>query len=219
MKKKKNDSKNELSSSQRWSNLLPSAPDLTLDSNNSLDNILNMAPPAQQAIIIPDKLVSGFIDKAKKNTKNDIETCAVLCGKFLNDKDTYVITHVIFPKQKGSSNTVQTIKEEELIDIQEKHSIVTLGWIHTHPSQTCFLSSVDMHCQLSYQIMMPNAIAIVHAPTDKTEIFTLSPKGIEVLSNCNCQGFHRHEDVIGIYNVAKHCQTLKGYNVSFIDLR
>ena len=113
---------------------------------------------------------------------------------------------------------MQTLHEEELIGIQEKYEIVQLGWIHTHPSQTCFLSSVDMHCQLSYQIMMPNGIAIVHAPTDKTQVFTLTKKGIDVLSKCNCQGFHRHETVRGLYEVAKHVNYTKS-NVKFIDLR
>jgi len=76
-----------------------------------------------------------------------------------------------------------------------------------------------MHCQLSYQIMMSNAIAIVHAPTDQTLIFTLSTNGIETLSNCNSTGFHRHEDVTGIYNIAKHCEYTKDHKTTFIDLR
>jgi hypothetical protein len=34
----------------------------------------------------------------------------------------------------------------------------------THPSQTAFLSSVDLHTHCSYQLMMPEALAIVCAP-------------------------------------------------------
>ncbi|KAI3936855.1 hypothetical protein MKW92_033565, partial [Papaver armeniacum] len=36
----------------------------------------------------------------------------------------------------------------------------------THPSQTFLMSSVDLHTHHSYQIMLPEAIAIVMAPTD-----------------------------------------------------
>ena len=166
-----------------------------------------------------DNLVSDFIRFAESNTKRDIETCGVLTGKYLHSEDAYLITHVIIPKQKGSSNTVQTLAEEELIGVQEKYEVVTLGWIHTHPSQTCFLSSVDMHCQLSYQIMMNNAIAIVYAPKDKTQTFILTKKGINILSNCNCKGFHRHEGVSGLYQKANHVHIAKHHKCDFIDLR
>ena len=30
------------------------------------------------------------------------------------------------------------------------NSLSVLGWIHTHPTQTAFLSSVDMHTQFGY---------------------------------------------------------------------
>jgi STAM-binding protein len=60
---------------------------------------------------------------------------------------------------------------------------LTLGWIHTHPTQTCFLSSIDLHTHFSYQVMLPEAIAIVMAPTSVPDsgIFSLSKKGMEVL--------------------------------------
>lgn len=38
---------------------------------------------------------------------------------------------------------------------------MTLGWVHTHPSQTAFLSSVDLHTSCMYQTMLHEAIAIV----------------------------------------------------------
>ena len=37
-------------------------------------------------------------------------------------------------------------------------------WFQTHPTQTAFLSSVDLHTHCSYQLMLPEAIAIVCAP-------------------------------------------------------
>ena len=36
--------------------------------------------------------------------------------------------------------------------------------LQTHPTQTAFLSSVDLHTHCSYQLMMPEALAIVCAP-------------------------------------------------------
>jgi STAM-binding protein len=34
----------------------------------------------------------------------------------------------------------------------------------THPTQTAFLSSVDMHTHFAYQKMLPEAVAIVCSP-------------------------------------------------------
>lgn len=61
------------------------------------------------------------------------------------------------------------------------NDLITLGWIHvkiekrgtrlhsiarfqTHPTQTAFLSSVDLHTHLPYQMLMAEAIAIVISP-------------------------------------------------------
>jgi len=76
-----------------------------------------------------------------------------------------------------------------------------------------------MHCQLSYQIMMPNAIAIVYAPTDKTLAFSLTATGVDVLQKCSCEGFHRHDGQNGLYEIANHVVYSPQHKVSFIDLR
>ena len=34
------------------------------------------------------------------------------------------------------------------------NNLIAAGWIHTHPSQECFLSSVDLHMHYSYQVGM-----------------------------------------------------------------
>ena len=46
----------------------------------------------------------------------------------------------------------------------EDPSLLTLGWIHTHPTQTCFLSSVDLHTHCGYQSLLDEAVAIVLSP-------------------------------------------------------
>ncbi|RWV97612.1 hypothetical protein GW17_00039589 [Ensete ventricosum] len=38
--------------------------------------------------------------------------------------------------------------------------------LQTHPTQSCFMSSIDLHTQYAYQILLPEAIAIVMAPKD-----------------------------------------------------
>ncbi|XP_048500379.1 AMSH-like protease sst2 isoform X2 [Beta vulgaris subsp. vulgaris] len=47
----------------------------------------------------------------------------------------------------------QTLNEEENFEVQDRESLFPLGWIHTHPTQTCFMSSVDLHTHYSYQVL------------------------------------------------------------------
>jgi proteasome lid subunit RPN8/RPN11 len=77
---------------------------------------------------------------------------------------TLVVTHMVLPEQRGTANSVETFNEEAIVAVQEQHGVYVMGWVHTHPTQTCFLSSVDLHCQCSYQNMLPEAVAMVIAP-------------------------------------------------------
>ena len=52
--------------------------------------------------------------------------------------------------QVGTSDTCSTDREEEIWSYCESHGVCVLGWIHTHPSQTAFLSSVDLHTHCGY---------------------------------------------------------------------
>uniref|UniRef100_A0A3N7FMP8 MPN domain-containing protein n=1 Tax=Populus trichocarpa TaxID=3694 RepID=A0A3N7FMP8_POPTR len=81
---------------------------------------------------------------------------------------TYYVTTLIIPKQESTSSSCEALKEEEFFAIQNERSLFPVGWIHTHPSQSCFMSSIDLHTHFSYQAMVPEAFAIVMAPTDQS---------------------------------------------------
>ncbi|CAF4394850.1 unnamed protein product, partial [Rotaria magnacalcarata] len=51
-----------------------------------------------------------------------------------------------------------------MVEYIANNNLITLGWIHTHPTQTVFLSSVDLHTHLPYQMLMQEAVAIVISP-------------------------------------------------------
>ncbi|CAL4956487.1 unnamed protein product [Urochloa decumbens] len=120
----------------------------------------------------------------------------------------------------------QATNEEEIFEVQDKASLLSLGWIHTHPTQTCFLSSIDLHNHYAYQIMLPEAIAIVMAPTDTTRkhgIFHLTdPCGMGVIHDCDATGFHPHEEPLDGTPIYEHCSHVyMNPNVKFemVDLR
>ncbi|KAG0452166.1 hypothetical protein HPP92_025808 [Vanilla planifolia] len=143
---------------------------------------------------ISTSMMESFLRVAKSNTDRNLETCGVIAGSLKNKK--FYVTALIVPKQEGTPDSCQTTNEEEIFDYQDKHSLFPLGWIHTHPTQSCFMSSVDLHTHYSYQVMLPEAIAIVLAPSDnarKHGIFRLTaPGGMSVIRNCDQRGFHPH---------------------------
>lgn len=139
-------------------------------------------------------LMENFMKLAKSNTDKNLETCGVLAGLLKNRK--FYVTALIIPKQESTSDSCQATNEEEIFEVQDKRSLFPLGWIHTHPTQSCFMSSIDVHTHYSYQIMLPESVAIVMAPRDSSRthgIFRLTtPGGMSVIRQCQLRGFHSH---------------------------
>ncbi len=179
-------------------------------------------------MLIDGELLSDFMRLVHSNTVKGIETCGILTGKLVSregDGDGWlVVTELILPRQKGSQNTCEMIDEDSLFDYQMKNDLMTLGWIHTHPTQSCFLSSVDLHTHLGYQLMLPEAVAIVMSPTDtrsKFGVFTLSDVGVDAIKHCKQKSFHVHSlPDADIYSNALHVKWRSGRpQYKLIDFR
>ncbi|XP_074837728.1 STAM-binding protein [Carettochelys insculpta] len=168
-------------------------------------------------VVIPKELCHKFLQVADANTARGVETCGILCGKLLRNE--FTITHVIVPKQHGGPDYCNTESEEELFLIQDQDSLITLGWIHTHPTQTAFLSSVDLHTHCSYQMMLAESIAIVCSPKyQETGFFKLTDHGLEEISACRQKGFHPHSKDPPLFTSCTHVSVAEG-DVVLMDLR
>ena len=112
-------------------------------------------------------------------------------------------------------------KREKIICHKKIHINFNLFQIHTHPTQTAFLSSVDLHTQLSYQLMLPEAIAIVISPKyNETGIFSLTPDhGLNFIANCREQGFHPHPKDPPLFAELDHVTVDENSDVILVDLR
>lgn len=115
-----------------------------------------------RSIFLPGNLRSKFLEVASKNTEAGLETCGVLCGTPINN--ALFVRCLLIPDQKSTPDTCETENESALFDYCMSEDLLMLGWIHTHPTQTCFMSSRDLHTHAGYQVMMPESIAIVCAP-------------------------------------------------------
>ncbi|CAG8662665.1 uncharacterized protein OCT59_012157 [Rhizophagus irregularis] len=168
-------------------------------------------------------IYENFTKIAAKNTLKNLETCGVLFGSLA--RNVFSISTLIIPKQTATSDTCTMTNEEELIDYAEERGLIMLGWIHTHPSQTCFMSSMDLHTHSSYQVISPEAIAIVCAPRHDPNfgIFRLTnPPGLQIVLGCTERGFHPHKSDLPIdKNIVDqgHVILEKNMELNVIDLR
>lgn len=116
-----------------------------------------------RTVFLPPTLRQEFLRYAAANTRDNLETCGILCGTLISN--ALFISRLVIPEQKATSDTCETTDEGALFDYCDSEDLMVLGWIHTHPSQTCFMSSRDLHTHCGYQVMMPESIAIVCAPS------------------------------------------------------
>ncbi|KAL3640762.1 hypothetical protein CASFOL_015730 [Castilleja foliolosa] len=115
--------------------------------NSSSDASVCSEDPLQ--LHVPNELMNSFMRLAKSNTDKNLETCGILAGTLKDRK--FSITALIIPKQESTSDSCQATNEEEIFEVQDKRSLFPLGWIHTHPTQSCFMSSIDVHTHYAYQ--------------------------------------------------------------------
>lgn len=116
-----------------------------------------------RTVFLPPSLRISFLSLALPNTRANLETCGILCGTLISN--ALFISKLVIPDQECTSDTCETINEDKLFDYVDGEDLMVLGWIHTHPTQTCFMSSRDLHTHAGYQAMMPESIAIVCAPS------------------------------------------------------
>ncbi|XP_039434123.1 STAM-binding protein-like [Culex pipiens pallens] len=195
------------------------------DAKPAFDRTLKPSPTSVLAagtlrsVTVPTNTMAKFLQLAARNTATNVETCGILAGKLAQNK--LVITHVIVPKQKGTADSCTTMCEEDIFNYQDQQNLITLGWIHTHPSQTAFLSSVDLHTHCSYQMMLEEAIAIVCSPKyQETGFFCLTPSyGLDYISQCRQSGFHPHPKDPPLFMEALHITLEDKVSIEVVDLR
>ncbi|KAG5335148.1 hypothetical protein C0989_002156 [Termitomyces sp. Mn162] len=170
---------------------------------------------------LPRECLSRFIGIATVNTSKNLETCGLLLGHDRGHK--YVVTTLLIPKQHATSDTCTMDEEELVMQFTEERQLITLGWIHTHPSQSCFMSSVDLHTHAGFQRMLHESFAVVCAPNSNPNfgIFRLTdPPGLETVLKCDVkEAFHPHPDLPIYTDADKGHVSMKDIPLEIVDLR
>lgn len=181
---------------------LPSAPSLSQLQPSIQQDIKQQFqwPRGLRRIIVNRRLVDEFLPFAYEHLQHNVEFCGILAGR-LTPANTLQVTHLLIPKQEGTSDACHALNEDDLFRYQHSNDLLTLGWIHTHPSQSAFLSSVDLKTHYGYQLMMDESIAIVCAPRHSPSlgIFRITDSGMnrmrEILHSNPNWSERRHEQV------------------------
>ncbi|KAF8549108.1 hypothetical protein OG21DRAFT_1515534 [Imleria badia] len=177
--------------------------------------------PELKTVSLPRDCLPRFLSIAALNTSRNRETCGLLLGK--DHKGKYIVTTLLIPRQHSTSDTCTMDEEELVMQFTEERSLITLGWIHTHPSQSCFMSSVDLHTHSGFQRMLPESFAVVCAPksTPNFGIFRLTdPPGLQTILNCHAkEAFHPHPDIPIYTDADKGHVQMKDIPLEIVDLR
>lgn len=219
---------------------LPPRPDKeiktpSLPSKTSSEPAYTFAPGAKlengtplRTIFLPPTLRTTFLRLAHQNTVKNMETCGFLAGTLR--ANALFVSALVIPKQTATSDTCEMTDESELFDYVDQHDLMILGWIHTHPTQTCFMSSRDLHTHSGYQMMLAESIAIVCAPSkgDTSHggdwgVYRLTdPPGKMTILQCEQPGIFHPHDVDNIYTDAMrpgHVMEISGMDFDICDLR
>ncbi|KAJ6484536.1 hypothetical protein DFH09DRAFT_949296 [Mycena vulgaris] len=158
--------------------------------------------PRLRTVILPHATLPCLLSIASASTARNLETCRLFLGREIAG---YVVETLLIPQQDATSDTCTMNEEEGVLAFTEARELITLGWIHTHPSQSCFMSSVDLHTHAGHVFprMLAESFTVVCAPkSDSKYIFCLTDLlGLQfVLEYTAKQAFHPHPD-FPIYTV------------------
>eukprot|EP00054_Salpingoeca_dolichothecata_P012601 m.69849 g.69849 ORF g.69849 m.69849 type:complete len:308 (-) comp20022_c0_seq3:472-1395(-) len=97
-----------------------------------------------------------------------MEVMGLMLGEFVDDYTVRVIDVFAMP-QSGTGVSVEAVDpvfQTKMLDMlkQTGRPEMVVGWYHSHPGFGCWLSSVDVNTQQSFEALNPRAVAVVVDP-------------------------------------------------------
>ena len=108
-------------------------------------------------------LAAQFDNHVKDNTKSKgIETFGYLLAE--KSSKGFSIRTVYLPEQSATDNMCEPTATGDILFNQylvQHPDLSTIGWIHTHPDQTNFMSSMDLHTHYPFHLSSKLAVSVV----------------------------------------------------------
>jgi len=97
-----------------------------------------------------------------------MEVMGLMLGEFVDDYTVRVVDVFAMP-QSGTGVSVEAVDpvfQTKMMDMlrQTGRQETVVGWYHSHPGFGCWLSSVDINTQQSFEQLTPRAVAVVVDP-------------------------------------------------------
>ncbi|KAF8663379.1 hypothetical protein AX16_000954 [Volvariella volvacea WC 439] len=97
-----------------------------------------------------------------------MEVMGLMLGEFVDEYTVQVIDVFAMP-QSGTTVTVESVDhvfQAKMLDMlkQTGRPETVVGWYHSHPGFGCWLSSVDINTQQSFESLDPRSVAVVIDP-------------------------------------------------------
>ncbi|KAK4950587.1 multicatalytic endopeptidase [Elasticomyces elasticus] len=97
-----------------------------------------------------------------------MEVMGLMLGEFVDDYTVRVVDVFAMP-QSGTGVSVEAVDpvfQTNMMDMlrQTGRPETVVGWYHSHPGFGCWLSSVDINTQQSFEQLTPRAVAVVVDP-------------------------------------------------------
>ncbi|KAJ1560577.1 multicatalytic endopeptidase [Cladochytrium tenue] len=97
-----------------------------------------------------------------------MEVMGLMLGEFIDDYTVRVVDVFAMP-QSGTGVSVEAVDEvfqTKMLDMlkQTGRPEMVVGWYHSHPGFGCWLSSVDVQTQNSFEQLHPRSVAVVVDP-------------------------------------------------------
>ncbi|KOS17857.1 26S proteasome regulatory subunit rpn11 [Escovopsis weberi] len=97
-----------------------------------------------------------------------MEVMGLMLGEFVDDFTVKVVDVFAMP-QSGTGVSVEAVDDvfqTKMMDMlrQTGRPEVVVGWYHSHPGFGCWLSSVDINTQQSFEQLNPRSVAVVVDP-------------------------------------------------------
>ncbi|KAK0509202.1 hypothetical protein JMJ35_008573 [Cladonia borealis] len=97
-----------------------------------------------------------------------MEVMGLMLGDFVDDYTVRVVDVFAMP-QSGTGVSVEAVDpvfQTKMMDMlrQTGRQETVVGWYHSHPGFGCWLSSVDINTQQSFEQLTPRAVAVVVDP-------------------------------------------------------
>lgn len=97
-----------------------------------------------------------------------MEVMGLMLGEFVDDYTVHVVDVFAMP-QSGTGVSVEAVDpvfQQKMMEMlkQTGRPEMVVGWYHSHPGFGCWLSSVDINTQQSFEQLTPRAVAVVVDP-------------------------------------------------------